>query len=249
MLNEAQYAKAPAVVGTTPDTAIFHRTNQRITPPSGQSVLSSENETLLRRRVLIADDHALLRVGLQALLSAEHADVEIDEASCLQDALEVYQAHPDIGLVLLDLNMGDCRGLQGLRQFKERFPEARVAVFSATQDQFVIQQAQALGAVAYIAKSTEPAIISQMIVALLRSEAAGSGMAGFPGLTRSAGYDLVAELGPRQLEILDLVLFGCTNQEISAATHLSIGTVKNYVSVVLLALDVKSRSHLISLFR
>jgi len=200
------------------------------------------------QRVLIVDDHALLRVGLQALLSAEHTDVEIAEASCLQDALEVYQAHGDIGLVLLDLNMGDCRGLQGLRQFREQFPEARVAVFSATQDQHVIQQAQALGAVAYIAKSYEPAVISRMIVALLRNESA-SGMAGFPGLTRSASYDLVAELGPRQLEILDLVLFGCTNQEISAATKLSLGTVKNYVSVILLALDVKSRSHLISLFR
>ena len=90
--------------------------------------------------------------------------------------------------------------------------------------------------------------MAKMIVALLRGDATGA-MAGFPGLTRSASYDLVAELGPRQLEILDLVLFGCTNQEISAATKLSLGTVKNYVSVILLALDVKSRSHLISLFR
>lgn len=248
MLSEAQSAKAPAVVGPAPDTVKFSKSNQHISPPISQLVLRDPNETLQRRRVLIADDHALMRVGLQALLSVEHADVEIDEASCLQDALEVYRAHPDIGLVLLDLNMGDCRGLQGLRQFKEQFPEARVAVFSATHDQTVIQQAQALGAVAYIAKSNEPAIISQMIVALLRSESVG-GMAGFPGLTRSASFDLVSELGPRQLEILDLVLFGCTNQEISTATNLSIGTVKNYVSVVLLALDVKSRSHLISLFR
>ena len=165
----------------------------------------------------------------------------------MQDALEVYRVHSGISLVLLDLRMGDCRGLQGLRQFKEQFPEAKIAVFSATQDQFVTQQAHALGAVGYIAKSNDPTIISQMIVALPHSESAG-GKLGFPGLTRSASYDLVAELGPRQLEILDLVLFGCTNQEISTATNLSIGTIKNYVSVVLLALDVKSCPHLISLF-
>ncbi len=248
MLNQAVRSKAPATVGMDPGIGISHGSNQRVAPPVGREASGFTVDPLLSRRVLIADDHALLRVGLQALLSAEHADVEIDEASCLQDALEVYRDHPDIGLVLLDLNMSDCRGLQGLRQFKERFPEARVAVFSATQDEFVIQQAQALGAVAYIAKSYQPAVVSQMILALLRSESAG-GMAGFPGLTRSASYDLVAELGPRQLEILDLVLFGCTNQEISTATNLSLGTVKNYVSVILLALDVKSRSHLISLFR
>ena len=248
MLNEAQSARAPAVVETATGITKFPGSDQRIVPSIGPVLMGDANKTSLRRRVLIADDHALLRFGLQALLSTKHADVEIDEASCLQDALEVYRVHPDTSLVLLDLNMGDCRGLQGLRQFKEQFPEARIAVFSATQDQFVIQQAQALGAVGYIAKSNEPAIISQMIVALLHSESAG-GRVGFPGLTRSASYDLVAELGPRQLEILDLVLFGCTNQEISTATNLSIGTVKNYVSVVLLALDVKSRSHLISLFR
>lgn len=248
MLNETQSAKAPTVVGNASDIAKFPGSNQHISTAIDQLVFKEPKESLHCRRVLIADDHALLRVGLKALLSAEHADVEIDEASCLQDALEVYRDHPNIGLVLLDLNMGDCRGLQGLRQFKALFPEARVAVFSATHDQSVMQQAQALGAVAYIAKSNEPAIISQMIVALLRSESA-SGMAGFPSLVRSASFDLVAELGPRQLEILDLILFGCTNQEISTATKLSIGTVKNYVSVVLLALDVKSRSHLISLFR
>lgn len=201
-------------------------------------------------RVLIVDDHALMRLGLQALLRAEHADVEIEEAYCLQQAMDVYAEHPGIELVLLDLNMGDCRGLQGLRQFKERFPDARVAVFSATQDQFVIQQAQALGAIAFITKSNEPSVISKTIVALLRSEStdvmAGSLARGRPAHSK---YDLVAELGPRHLEILDLVLFGCTNQEISTATNLSLGTVKNYVSIVLMALDVKSRSHLISLFR
>ena len=212
--------------------------------PSAESI----RDDVPRRRVLIADDHALLRVGLKSMLIAEHAEVDIDEASCLQDAIEAYRADPRIDLVLLDLNMADCRGLQGLQHFRESFPKAMVAVFSATQDEFVIRQAQALGAVAYIAKGYEPRVMAQMILALLRDER-GAGFAAFPGLPRSSNYDRVAELGPRHLEILDLVLFGCSNQEISTATHLSLGTVKNYVSIILLALDVKSRSHLISLFR
>ena len=64
----------------------------------------------------------------------------------------------------------------------------------------------------------------------------------------SSHYDRVAELGSRHLQILELILEGCSNQEIAKATELTLGTVKNYVSAILLALDVQSRSHLISLF-
>ena len=201
---------------------------------------------LPRRRILIVDDHAVLRFGLAALLQTDGLGVEVLEASCLQDAIALFRADQGIDLVLLDLNMCDCRGLQGVRQFKEQFPHARVAVFSATQDEFVARQAQALGAVAYLAKATVPSVLSQSILSLVTSEA---GSREHSGGSRSSGYERVGELGARHLEILDLLLFGCSNQEISTATGLSLGTVKNYVSIILLALDVKSRSHLISLFR
>jgi DNA-binding NarL/FixJ family response regulator len=205
-------------------------------------------------RILIADDHAMLRLGMRAVLQAEPTGVEIIEAGCLQDAMDLYQAQQPIELILLDLNMADCRGLQGLKRFKEAFPDARIAVFSATQDEFVIRQARALGACAYIPKSYEPTAMSQLIVKLARGVTGGPGTrdkdwSGFPSVVRSSSYDRVAELGARHLEILDLVLFGCSNQEISNSTGLSLGTIKNYVSTILLALDVKSRSHLISLFR
>lgn len=205
----------------------------------------------VRKRILLVDDHALLRYALRAVLSAERADVDFEDAACLQDAMDVFRQRPGIDLVLLDLNMSDCRGLQGLRQFLDAFPLARVAVLSATHDEFVVRQAQSLGAVAYIAKGSEPGKLSQLVLSLLLEDGsdAGAAMPGFPQSARSAGYDRVAELGTRHLEILDLVLFGCSNQEISNATHLSLGTVKNYVSTILLALDVKSRAHLISLFR
>ena len=206
------------------------------------------------KRVLIADDHAMLRLGLKGILQTDPSDLEVLESVCLQDAMELYRTQAPVDLVLLDLNMADCRGLQGLRRFKDAFPESRVAVFSATQDEFVVRQAQAIGACAYIPKSSEPGVMSDMIVALLgntrpRNGSAPATLNGFPAISRSASYDRVAELGARHLEILDLVLYGCSNQEISNSTGLSLGTVKNYVSTILLALDVKSRSHLISLFR
>jgi len=207
-----------------------------------------------KKRVLLADDHALLRVGLRTLLATESTRLDIIEAGCLHDALELYRAQQPLDLVLLDLNMSDCRGLQGLRQFRDMFPDSRLAVLSATHDQFVVQQAEAMGAIAYIAKTHAPEVIVQLVMSLLRTDdEAGMvrtlGPTGTPVYGRKASYDRVAELGARHLEILDLVLFGCSNQEISNATGLSLGTVKNYVSTILLALDVRSRSHLISLFR
>ncbi|MCW5635610.1 MAG: response regulator transcription factor [Rubrivivax sp.] len=211
------------------------------------------------RKVLLVDDHELVRVGVKTtygdLLGLA---IEWLEATTLADALALYAAHADIDAVLLDLNLADCKGLQGLRLFMQAHPTARVAVFSGTQDEFVIRQARALGAVAYVGKGAMTSETRETLLALL-SPPGRHGLPGVPGtatsaalfphLPRSALVDRVAELGPRHLEILELVLSGCTNQEISQSTQLSLGTVKNYVSSLLLALDVRSRSHLISLFR
>ncbi len=209
----------------------------------------------MSRKVLLVDDHELVRVGVKATYG-ELLGVAIDwlEATTLADALQLYREHADIDAVLLDLNLADCKGLQGLRLFLQAHPQARVAVFSGTQDEFVIRQARALGATAYVGKGTMTGETRETLLALLQVGPAGrlpppGAAALFPRLPRTAMYDRVAELGPRHLEILELVLSGCTNQEISASTQLSLGTVKNYVSSLLLALDVRSRSHLISLFR
>ena len=200
-------------------------------------------------KLLIVDDHALVRVGIVTSLEAvENANLQLFEASTLTDAIALYRSEPDIALVLLDLNMPDCKGLQGLKQFLEAFPQARVAVISGTQDEFVIGQVRALGAVGYVTKGQAPRAMCDTVMGLLAA-AQGSANGGFPRFPSSSRYDRVAELGPRHLEILELVLSGCSNQEISTATGLSLGTIKNYVSTILLALDVKSRSHLISLFR
>lgn len=200
-------------------------------------------------KVLLADDHDLVRFGLRVLFEAHHVPIEWHEAGNLNDAVRLYAAEPGIRLVLLDLNMADCKGLQGLRQFLQAHPAARVAVMSGTQDQFVVGQALALGAVAFLPKSQAAEKTRAAILDLLAAPPPGSAMREVRGrLPATPSFDRIAELGPRHLEILELVLSGCSNQEISQAARLSLGTVKNYVSTILLALDVKSRSHLISLF-
>jgi DNA-binding NarL/FixJ family response regulator len=209
-------------------------------------------------KVLLVDDHDLVRVGLRTVLDqVEDLRIQWLEADNLHDAMRLFGAEPDTSLVLLDLNMADCKGLQGLRQFIEAYPHARVAVMSGTQDEFVIGQAKGLGAVGYLPKAYSPSLTRSAIVGMLTEYSYAAAVAPVPGgvsgrfprAPSASSYDRVAELGPRHLEILELVLSGCSNQEISNSTKLSLGTVKNYVSTILLALDVKSRSHLISLFR
>lgn len=209
-----------------------------------------------RQKLLLVDDHELVRYGAKALYT-ELLGIPLEwlEASTLREALDIYGREADIDAVLLDLNLSDCKGLQGLRQFVQEYPRARIAVFSATQDEFVIRQAHALGAAGYVPKGAVAADMLAALAALLwpppgaQPQPIGANKALFPRLPASSMYDRVAQLGPRHLEILELVLSGCNNQEISNAMHLSLGTVKNYVSSLLLALDVRSRSHLVSLFR
>jgi DNA-binding NarL/FixJ family response regulator len=209
-----------------------------------------------RPKLLLVDDHELVRLGVKTLYTdLQGIPIDWHEATSLREAIDLYGREPDFDAVLLDLNLADCKGLQGLRQFLHAHPKARVAVFSGTQDEFVVRQARALGAVGYVGKGSMMAEMRDTLSALVwpnggpetRGPAPSSTL--FPRFPSSAMYDRVAELGPRHLEILELVLSGCANQEISNSIGLSLGTVKNYVSSLLLALDVKSRSHLISLFR
>ena len=107
----------------------------------------------VKRRVLLVDDHELVRAGIRTLYqSLDEIDIEWVEAASLQEGLQAYAQAGAVDAVLLDLNLGDCKGLQGLRQFMEAYPEARVVVFSGTQDEFVVRQARALGAVGYLPK-------------------------------------------------------------------------------------------------
>ena len=207
------------------------------------------------KKILLVDDHDLVRFGTSMLLeSLEGARCVITPCRSLDEARSACREHGPFDLVLLDLNLPDAKGLQGQRTMLDEFPKQAFAMLTGTQDEFVIRQAQAMGAVGYLLKSWTPERLKQALKSLLHSPAVPSGTKAatiserFPRLAGSSHYDRVAELGSRHLQIMELILEGCSNQEISKSTELSLGTVKNYVSAILLALDVQSRSHLISLF-
>jgi DNA-binding NarL/FixJ family response regulator len=206
----------------------------------------------VQKKVLLVEDHDLIRLGTGLLLeSLGDVRCEIHPCRSLDEARKACREQGAFDLVLLDLNLADSKGLQGLRTLRDEFPKLPIAVLTGTQDEFVIRQAQAMGAIGYLLKAWTPEQVKSALVSLLQPSGAPVRTTiseRFPKLAGTSHYDRVAELGPRHLQIMELILEGCSNQEISRATDLSLGTVKNYVSAILLALDVESRAHLISLF-
>ena len=201
------------------------------------------------KRILLVDDHDLVRYGTVMLLeSLDAIHCTITPCRSLDEARTACREQGSFDLVLLDLNLPDAKGLQGLRTLRDECPNIPFAMLTGTQDELVIRQAQAMGAVGYLLKSWTPERLKEALKALLQAPADTTLAQRFPRLAGSPHYDRVAELGPRHLQVLELILEGLSNQEIATATELSLGTIKNYVSVILLALDVDSRSHLMSLF-
>ena len=202
-------------------------------------------------RVLLVDDHHMMRLGLMALAgSCSRFSIEWLESANLNDALRIYGDAGDFDLVLLDLNLPDSKGLQGLRQFKKLFPSVRLAVFSATEDAFVVGQTMAMGALGFVPKSSNPMTTLRLIESMLIGMSDEGVAQVAPELVQAAHgrQARAAVLSPTQHRVLELVLAGMSNREIAAECDLAVGTVKNTVSSIMLALDVRSRSHLISVF-
>lgn len=214
-----------------------------------------------RRSILVVDDHDLLRLGLKTLVQSGSPSVTVLvlEARSLQTAIDVYREHGAvIGVVLLDLELPDTRGLAGLHAFLATFPDARVVVLSGSTDPLAEAKSLAAGATRFLAKSAD----LRHVIAYLKSAhvlddgqaqdvdarpGAGATTPAASAVWTAAG--VTVELSQRQLEVLEGVLAGHSNRQIAAATHLTEGTIKNHVSSLLLMFGVRSRAALISQLR
>jgi DNA-binding NarL/FixJ family response regulator len=206
--------------------------------------------------VLLVDDHQMMRLGLK-LISQTNSKMPLlfIEAGNFGDAITAYAANPEVDLVLLDMNLPDSKGLQTLQRFLNHFPKARIAIFSATEDEFVIKQAMALGAIGFIPKSAQATNSLRVLEVLLggREAMAKSHPVTIsqpsPALSTDVLRERVDKLSAKQLKVLELMLAGMSNQAIATECNFALGTVKNIVSAIFLELDVTSRAHLLSLFR
>jgi len=214
--------------------------------------------------ILIVDDHDLVRLGVRALLQAQVSPhgpaIEVFEANSLEQALAVYERfQSSIGLVLLDLALPDTRGLSGVSDFLGRHPGARVVALSGAgttslAQSTIAQSALALGASAFLPKSANLKEVVSFIRAcgLLGSDVIDdlSGVSKWVAKApRRACSRALDSLTGSQTRVLQMILEGKTNKEIAQLAELREGTVKNYVSTILLLFGVRSRAQLISSLR
>lgn len=217
--------------------------------------------------ILVVDDHELVRLGVRALLQSQvspsGAPVEILEAGSLAEALAVYERRQDaIDLVMLDVALPDTQGLNGVTQLHARFPDARIVVISGTgtsslAQNGLAQSALAMGASAFLPKTANLQEMMSFIRAcgLLGAEVTelAEGPVALPATALPLANGLSERawqtLSPRHIPVLQLMLEGKNNREIAETVHLSEGTVKNYVSTILLRFGVRSRAQLISNLR
>jgi DNA-binding NarL/FixJ family response regulator len=194
-------------------------------------------------RVLIADDHPVLRFGLRTMLEVSGLNV-IAEASTGTEALQFALAlHPDV--ILMDVDMPDIDGIEATRQIRAALPEVRVLMLTMFHDDAALLAAIRAGAHGYILKSTQQSEIPHAV----RAVAAGQVIfgAGVAERMLEAFVDLPTiklpfpELTAREREILGLLAQRCPNAVIAQRLNLSVKTVRNYVTCVLTKLKAVDR--------
>lgn len=198
-------------------------------------------------RILIADDHPLVRDGLRTVLTVAFDQCELFEASSSAEAIRTIDQLGDFDLILLDLNMPGGPGLAGLTVMRNQFPSIPVIVVSATFDKKLIRGAIALGAAGFISKSLN----HRAIVEALRMVAAGgsffSDIGEEEGPVATEPNGVLASLTPQQKIVLDRLAEGQLNKQIAYELNVSINTVKAHVSAIFSKLNVVNRTQAVLL--
>ena len=197
-------------------------------------------------RVLVADDHSMVREGLRALLSSMEGYELVGVASTGADAIrEAVLLKPD--LLVLDIRFPDLNGIEVVRRLAKAAPSVKILMLTMYDDDESILGAVRAGALGYVQKGADADDLLRAISAV----AAGEAIFG-PGLARRALEALstpqepsFAELTPREHEVLELVASGLSNRAIAAKLGLSTNTISNHISSIFGKLQVGSRAEAI----
>lgn len=199
-------------------------------------------------KALLADDHPLMREGVRQVLAQLDPRTSILDAHDYPSLFAQTALHPDLDLALVDLNMPGFAGVQGIAQYRSRFPGIPLVVLSASESPQDIRSVLGAGALGYIPKS---APTSTMLWALRQvldghiympfgpaaseGEAPVAAPADIPDLQHSG-------LTARQFEVARLLARGCTNRSIADMLSMSEATVKVHITAIFRALGVSNRT-------
>jgi len=200
-------------------------------------------------KILLVDDHALIRDALRGVLKELAADATVLEASDCRQAMRLIAEHPDLHLILLDLNLPDRDGFAVLADLRNHYAKISIVVLSALHDRDNVLRALDLGALGFIPKSSPREVMANALrlvfsggvyippEALARTDATPAQAA--PG-RRVSPADL--GLTARQMEVLALMMQGKSNKAISRILDTAEPTVKHHVTAILKALKVANRT-------
>lgn len=207
---------------------------------------------MARIRILVADDHAVLRAGLKVLIGQQPDMAVVGEAADGDEAVRrAHELRPDVALV--DLTMPGIGGIKAIERIRQECPETRVLVLTMHDVPAYLRSALAAGASGYVVKRAADSELLSAIRGVhrgrtvldpsLAARVVQSGL-GRRGPT-SVGSGAPAPLSPREVEVLDLVAQGYTNQQIADRLQLSVKTVETYRSRLVEKLGLRSRADLV----
>jgi NarL family two-component system response regulator LiaR len=196
-------------------------------------------------RILIVEDHTLVRKGIRALLESKHEAYVIDEAASAEEAVHMARSlRPDV--ILMDLVLPGADGVSAIRQIRSEIPDARILVLTSFGQEERIFSAIKAGALGYLLKDTSP----QQLLDAIRSVRRGE-----PSLSPKVALKVIREiesptdaassdtsLTDREVEVLELVAQGLSNQQIADSLGISQRTVGTHVSNILAKLHLANRT-------
>lgn len=189
-------------------------------------------------KILLVDDHKLVRAGLVLVLKQMEDGVELLEAGTGREAIELASANPDINLILMDLDLPEGSGLEALTAIHAKDASVPVVILSAMEDQGMVSRAMTLGARGFIPKTAS----GDVMVNSLRLVLSG-GICLPPGYGETAHGNVdLPNLTQRQSEVLSHMAQGNSNKEIARELGISENTVRVHISAIISALDATNRT-------
>ena len=193
-------------------------------------------------KILVVDDHALVREGLRQVLKGLEENLEVLQAGNCEQAFVLAHRHGDLDLVLLDYHLPDMNGLDALAIFGERHPELPIVLLSGSANTQMMRQVLQAGAAGFVTKSC----VSDELLRAVRSVLDGDiylpqelTSSPPPSQQDSPGRPLLTQ---RQDLVLRCLLDGLANREIAEQLHVSEETVKTHVAAILRHFDVQNRT-------
>lgn len=194
-------------------------------------------------RVVVVDDHAILRSGVVRLLADAGSIAVVGEAEGVEQALgEIERGEPDV--VLLDLDMPGVGGIDGCREILQRWPEMGIVILSMHDDPIMARRAFSAGARGYVVKTAADAELISAIGAVADGGRFVNATMGAL-LAAGSGESRIDVLTDREVDVLRLLALGHTNQEIAAELFLSARTVESHRAHIMRKLGVSTRAELV----